>query len=325
MSWPGLAPSQMHNPTAYVVVEDVRELRDLVKVHQAELQQWRRRDALAATSLAICAVLGLFRGLRGGLDGCGVQIPIRVWAQVLGVSERMVAKAFVQLELAGLAWHRRRLVKHEWVDGNGIARQRADVHAVAYLSKLGMVRLSRRNEKQRRGLEARAVVKNGRSVRVLFAGGIVGKLLATLATKIRGIALRVTDAAERFTPTAVSETTSPASKQRQRSSPVGSAAGRGSHWPARARRKPGAEPPAAGTKGDRAKLFELWRRGQLTPESAWPDFWKKAHLPYRDRRGHHQERNEKSRRWLIRCAEELAIEFSRAELELLVAGGTIRR
>jgi 2'-5' RNA ligase len=83
-SWPGLPAAAMQNPTSYVVEGDLRDLpRDLVARHAAELLQWRRREALSPTALAICAVLSLFRGLRGGPDGCGVQAPLRAWALLL--------------------------------------------------------------------------------------------------------------------------------------------------------------------------------------------------------------------------------------------------
>ncbi len=316
MSWPGLKPHQMHNPSSYVVEGDLRDLGDdLVDRFAGELLQWRQRDGLSPTALAICAILGLFRGLRDGQDGCGVQAPIRAWAARLGRSTRMVNKAFEELAIAGLVWRRQRLVKVSWVDAGGVSRSQADVHAVAYLSKLGMVRLSRRYEKRRRGEIKRLVVKAGVESRVLVASGIVGKLLGTLKEKLRVIARRVAALPNRFRPTASHRDKEKRKTEAQRGSPVGNAVGPSSHRQTRASSNPGADPPVAGMGSGSAKLFEIWKRGDLTPATAWPDLWRPLKQLWVDQSGvPHFEPRTKKHWWLIREFEKLVRAFTKLEL-----------
>lgn len=305
---PGLQRHELHNPTAYVVDRDLSGVRGLVHLHGAELEQLRARDVrgeqLSKTSWAIVVLLSAFRGLRGGRDGCGLQLPIALWAAVLGVSERAVQYAFEQLKLHGVAWHRRRLVKVDWIDRNGVERERADVYGVAYLSQLGALRLAR----SLGGGTRQIVVRNGKSTRVLFAAGLVGKLLRTLSEKLRAIALRVTDASERFTPTAGSESLEDL-EQKKRGTPVGNhrAAPRATDRPPWA---PGPDSPAAGLSKEGIALYRLHLQGSLTPQIAWPDAW--AHA---DARG---------QQWLKREAERWIERFSARELRWRIRQGGAR-
>lgn len=184
---PGLPRARMCNPRSYVVSADLYELgRELVKSNAAELDRKAVRGELSPTAICIAAVLYVFRGLRGGRDGCGVQAALDgAWAHVLGRSRRQVAYAFAQLEEAGWVARRRRLVRHEWTDEAGHTWQRADTHGAAYLLPKGAVQL-----------QPAAWRKDGRRVVI----GVVGKLLKLAAQKLRVLARRVTDAVNRCTP-----------------------------------------------------------------------------------------------------------------------------
>jgi hypothetical protein len=306
---PGLKRHELHNPGAYVVDRDLAGIRGLVQTHGAELAQLRARDVrgeqLSKVSWAIVVLLSAFRGLRGGRDGCGLQLPIALWASILGVSERAVQYGFEQLRAHGVAWHRRRLVKVSWIDRNGVERERADVYGVAYLSQLGALRLSR----SLGGGTRQIVVRNGRQARALFAAGVVGKLLRTLSEKLRAIALRVTDAFERFTPTAGSESLEDL-EQKKRGKPVENRRGR----PPPRDRPPWAPPddsPAAGLEKEQLRLYRLHLKGELTPQIAWPDAW--AAAP-----------DDRARRYLCREAERAIEAFSARELRWRLARGELR-
>ena len=215
----------------------------------------------------------------------------------------MVSYAFAELAAAGLVWRRPRLVKVRWTDANGTTWQRADVHAVAYLSKLGAVRLSRRHE-QRRGETRRLVVTSAGEKRVLVAFGLVGKLLETAREKMRLLARRVATLQNDFRPTAVqrfrrNQTESKAAPHGGRFSSGALLSALGTPC------KAGPDPGAAG-KGDGQleRQRALFRRGRLTVENAWPDLWTKPPDTGRTRRHW----------WLIREFEKLVRELSRLEL-----------
>lgn len=265
-TWPGLPPERMQNPSVYVVESDLAELRGLVDEHRAELQQWRRRDGLSPTALVIRAVLSVFRGLRGGRDGCGGQVPMRAWSLITGRSERMCSYAFAELAAAGEAWRRPRLINHEWVDASGVPRKRADVHAVAYLSPLGAVRVTRRYEKKRRG--------ETRRKGVLRAAGLVGKLLKTLSQKLRLIAVRVAAMKIRFRPTALLRDRRFKTKDRRAALWGRAQLGRSSTSRPHTPEASAAGPPGAGMGGGLDEQLRLFRQKKLTVETAWPALWK---------------------------------------------------
>jgi hypothetical protein len=170
MTGPGLKPHQRCNPRSYVTGRDFRGWKTgLCQAHGGELRQWSRQDELSTTAAAILAFLSVFHGLRSGPEGCGVQMTLEGWSKLLGRSRRAVAYAFDQLDARGLVRRRRRLVKVDWVDDSGKARTRADVWGVAYLTKLGAVRIARRGETRR------LMVRAGRSERVLVCAGSCGK------------------------------------------------------------------------------------------------------------------------------------------------------
>lgn len=193
---PKLRPDQLSNPSTYVVDADVVKVRDLVDTHAGEFEQWRMRDEMTPTACGILAVLSVFRGLRGGVEGCGVQWSIWTWMAVLGRSERMVQYAFDELAALGYVSRYRRYVKVDpWTDAQGREHHHADIHAATYLTRLGAVRIERRGET--RDLKVRD--GSGHTL-VLRAAGVVGDLLKTLKPILRTVGRRVTDAANRCTP-----------------------------------------------------------------------------------------------------------------------------
>lgn len=333
---PGLLPHQLRRAHVHVIAEDLAELGravgirleavddkapGLVQRHLGQLLQWRLDDELSPTALAIVAVLSVYRGLRGGEKGCGVQAPIEAWAALLGRSVRMVSYAFAQLAERGFVVRHRRLVNVKWVHrwkahGKEHVRQheRADIYAVAYLSREGYQRIARRGELRR------AVLRDGKKKRVLFAAGILGGLLKTLSSNLKVIALRVAGVKERCTPSFGVETRE-ATERKTKEGPVGPPQD-GALPDGRERSKrSGAAPPDAGTgviglKPWQLELLELFNRGQLEPARAWPAQWKRAHQPFVDKTGHFQEFDRTSRKWLQRCAEEWIAFFSKRELEL---------
>jgi hypothetical protein len=292
LSGPGLKPEQRSNPTSYVTARDLRESPvDLVDTHAGELLQWRRRDELSPTALCIAGVLLVFRGLRGGRDGCGVQMNVDDWAELLGRSRRMVQYAFAQLELLGWVWRRRRFVKVDWEDEAGNKFKRADVWGVAYLSTKGAVQL------QRRGETKRLVSRRGATRRLLMHEGLVGSLMKAFSSEIRAIARRFADVPKHCAPS-LRTSSQKQEPGRMRSAPV--FPGRLASAKARTR---GPSPPNAAGGGEWGRervARELERlRGMLalTPAQAWPEAF---FAPTTDDRG---------RRWL-------ADEFERFRPEL---------
>lgn len=355
---PGLAPHQLRRQHVHVIPEDLAEITrlfekrssraedvagGLVERHIDELRKWRFDDELSPTALAIVAVLSVFRGLRGGERGCGIQAPVEAWAKLLGRSIRMVSYAFAELELRDWVKRHRRLVEvkwtHQWT-ANGVKKirvhERADIYAVAYLSTRACHQIRRRGEAKR--LE----VKDGKRRWVLYAAGIVGGLLRKLSGNLRVIARRVAEVRNRCTPSFGVETLRKA-KQDQR--PRGQAA--------RSERElhPGHDPPrplgasgashelgdlGAGMGVDPAyalELFGLWQRGDLTPKRAWPELWRAANQPYHDRgstlpgsngRVHFcskrcRDFDMDARKWLQRGAEKWIAHFSKLELQRRVS------
>lgn len=245
----------MFNLRSYVVGRDFRSWgRDLVERFRGELLQWRKADELSCTALMIAALLSIFRGMRGGLEGAAIQMHAEQWAELLGVSSRMVLKAFAQLEAHGWARRRRRLIKHEWNEGPK-HHQRADVHACAYLLPLGAVRILRRGQR---------------------AGELVRRLSAEHTGEIRVIAKRITDAPTRFRPFPVGKkdaSKEPLSSAREGARPIFRSA---TDPPAPSG---GPSPPGAVASGRygygrfAAELERLAALRALTPSQAWPDLW----------------------------------------------------
>lgn len=276
-SSPGLPRSSYCNPRSYVVSADLVELGAALKLqHRAELEQLRkqlRRRAvkLGPTALIIATVINAFRGARRGTSGCGVQAPLEAWARVTGSSRRQCAYAFKQLLRAGWVSRRRRLVRHEWTDSNGHTWQRADVHAAAYLHDAGAVALARVGHTRRAG----------KLVRV----GVVGRLLAAAAQKLRAVFLRVS-AAEFVArpPTEYSEAKALEPKKARRAlcAPL---TGPPSHGPPDVvGRQRSAERDRGGPQGGEVltaqQLLELG-----SAERAWPDDWAAG--------------DDRKRRWLL--------------------------
>lgn len=303
MSGPGLKPHQRCNPRSYVTERDFRSwATGLCRSHAGELRQWSRRDELSVTALAIVAVLSVFRGLRGGPDGCGVQMTLAGWAELLGRSRRAVAYAFDQLDGAGWVRRRRRLVKVDWIDDSGKARARADIWGVAYLTKLGAVRIARRGETKR------LVVKNGVSSRVLTCAGVVGSLLKTHRDEIRAIAPRVTDALRNCTPsTQWRKTLQLQPVEAGGALPVGSALS------LRATGPPSSSDAGSTADRDRraqwggsrfrAEIERLWAQRLLTAATAWPENWRTA-----DARGRAWLREQFDRDYRTELGRRLAAE-----------------
>jgi hypothetical protein len=187
----------MCNPAVYVVDSDVTAVEGLATRHAAELEQWSNRDELSPTACAVLVFLSMFRGLRGGDDGCGVQLSLATWSHVLGRSRRMVQYAFDELRDRGFILRHRRFVKLDdvWTDDKGRTHTEADVRSVVYLTKLGALRIERRGETRK------LKVKAGKGLmRVLTVSGAVGALLETLRPILKSISLRVTDAVSHCTP-----------------------------------------------------------------------------------------------------------------------------
>lgn len=217
---PKLTPEQLCNPCSYVVDADLAGVRGLALANAAELEQWRMRDELSPTACAIVALLLFFRGLRGGNEGCGLQVSLARWAQVLGKSRRMVCYALDELAARGFISRRRRWVRVEpWEAAprkgktSGHVYEKADVIYATYLTRYGAGRLERRGETR----ALRVITGHGRS-RVLSVCGVMARLAAEFGPKIRLIAARVTDAANRCTPTAVTNPNGYLSEQESKGS-----------------------------------------------------------------------------------------------------------
>lgn len=263
-SGPGLKLSQRCDSNVYVVGLDVLDQvpPGLMQRHAGELAQWRIRDELSPTALGIVAVLSLYRGLKAGPDGCGLQVSVEAWCTVLGRSRRQVCQAFDELKAAGWIKRFRRLVKVDWTDELGRRHQRADVHAVTYLTLYGFRRISRRGETRR------LVVRDGTERRSLEAAGVVGTLLVALSRKLTVLARRITDALKSRTPFSGWRAVKPFS-----------VAGGKSPRPVETSTGP---PPLAGDdalaleEGEPGQLRDRWRAGKLTAERAWPRAWRSA-------------------------------------------------
>jgi hypothetical protein len=291
MTRTGLELERYVNKSVYVVDEDLVGLEDVVDQHGAELAQWRVAEELGPCTLALCAVALYFRGLRGGRDGCGLQLSVAAWARVLGRSERAVQYAIrAGVERGFLAW-RHRFVPWAWVDDAGIRRQRVQVCSALYLTAYGARRLERRGETRRQW------VRWGSTRAGLVVVGVAEKLLATLRSKIRTIALRVTDAQERCTP---SFAATPREENLFRSVVRRLVGNAGPAPPAKVSpsgtASPGAllppnAPPSSsalpgGSEGGEVQsphhkaalelerqLADFWERRALTPATAWPELW----------------------------------------------------
>lgn len=279
---PGLPRAKMCNPRSYVVQADLAELgRELVPRNLSELEGRSRcygKGELSPTALCIAAVLSVFRGLRGGRDGCGVQAPLEAWARLCGRSRRQVAYAFAQLEAAGWVARRRRLVRHRWTDELGRTWERADVHGAAYLLPKGAARTA-----------PAAWRKAGRAEVI----GLVGKLLRTAGQKLRVLARRVTDALVRCTPS-FGEKRDKSFRTRQSGALQG--APRSTSPPGRRADEPPLRLPTLRRSGDEHR--EDQPRSAAGPQgkgaqALWPEAWERA-----DARG---------RQWLHRQAVELEL------------------
>lgn len=301
MSWPGLRRDQLHNPLAYVVEEDLRAFRGLKQRHAAELESWRRRDkkagrpALRPSTWVLMALAAPLRSLRPGVDGCGLQLAARAYGPIVGCTERGITQAFAQAIKQGLMERRPRDVAHQWQGKRRFAR--ADICSVLYLTPAGLARLEAVQGKARR-----LVIRVARNfTRVLPAYGLMWKLLEQLRGKFSLVAARLSPQKNHFRPTALKRYRKRSDKREERGSPVGNASARGSLWRKPASRVPGTGPPLAGMGDDRARLFELFRRGELTPANAWPDLWR----PLRK-----FEPRTRQHWWLIRLYKETIAEFS---------------
>jgi hypothetical protein len=205
----------MSNPAVYVVDSDVTAVEGLVTRHAAELDRWRLSDELSPTACAVLALLSMFRGLRSGPDGCGVQLSLATWSRVLGRSRRMVQYAFDELRERGFIRRHRRFVKLSdvWTDAKGRTHTEADVRYCVYLTSYGARRIERRGETR----AVKVVAGKGR-VRVLSVCGVVGALLETLRPILKLIGPRVTDPVRHCTP---SVRCRPGSAPDGRSAPTG--------------------------------------------------------------------------------------------------------
>jgi hypothetical protein len=302
MTGPGLKPHQRCNPRSYVTGRDFRGWKTgLCQAHGGELRQWSRQDELSTTAAAILAFLSVFHGLRSGPEGCGVQMTLEGWSKLLGRSRRAVAYAFDQLDARGLVRRRRRLVKVDWVDDSGKARTRADVWGVAYLTKLGAVRIARRGETRR------LMVRAGRSERVLVCAGVVGSLLKTHRDELRVMATRVTGRTEgtapppprwrkthHYNPSSVRAPVGPRCFHEPRVLPPQPRAALNAHRSRKASRE-----------GDRrsVELERLWSQKLLTAPTAWPDVWRTA-----DARGRQWLREQFERDYRHELGRRLAAE-----------------
>jgi hypothetical protein len=353
---PGLAPHQLRRHAVHVIPEDLAEITrlfalksgeaadvagGLVDRHIDELHKWRFDDELSPTALAIVAVLSVFRGLRGGERGCGIQAPVESWAKLLGRSVRMVSYAFAELDERDWVKRHRRLVEvkwtHRWV-AKGVEKirvhERADIYAVAYLSTKAMHQIRRRGETKKLEL------KDGKRRWVLYAAGIVGGLLRKLSGNLRTIARRVAEVRTRCTPSFGVETQRKAKQdQRQRGqAPLSARSVHPGHGttgpPGPDGRGHGAPPDGAGmgiSPVYELELLELFKSGALTPAVAWPELWRRANQPYHDRRStllgskihvcskSCRDFDMDARKWLQRSAEKFIAYFSKLELQRRVA------
>ncbi len=315
MSWPGLATWELHTPASYVVDRDLAELPDkLAQRYASELRQWRRRDRkrkvrrewLSPVEMALVAVHGLYRGLQGGGQlGTGIQCSAASWAERLGCAERAVTKAFARLKSLGLVERWRCLVAHQWQDGS-TERSHADAHGISYLTGAGVEWLAEHAGKVRRRVVLSTWEAGGRPAVVLIAGGIVGRLLETSREKLRRLALRLSPLSKRDRPEAENSNDKRKTEARRGAPQGGRASERSGSRRPRASSEPGAPAQGAGMGADRARLWQLFRQGQLTPRSAWPDLWGPALKKYQPRTKRHW--------WLIRECERLVERFTRLEL-----------
>lgn len=299
---PRLDPHQLWNPCTYVTDADLRALPGgLVDRHRAELEQWRLADELSPTALALVALLLPFRGLRHGLDGCGVQATVAELSRLTGRSERMVQYALDELQAGGWIRRRRRFVKVDWVDARGVEHAQADVVWATYLTLYGARRLERRGETRR----FRVVAGRGR-VQVLHACGVVGSLFEALTQILRTLARRCASIPDSCTPSFGEQQDQESSNTAVGNSSVESASRTGSQRatsPPSAADEPSAlrppPPPPSGRAGGLIRreanhaaaaafvaeeLERLWSRRALTPATAWPDLWRRA--------------DERQRKWL---------------------------
>lgn len=289
---PELEPIEMANPSVYIVDEDLGGVRDVVDRNYGEFRQWRMRDELSPTACAILAIHSIFRGLRGGRDGCGMQVSNACWVRVLGRSERQVNYAFAELRERGLVVRRARYVDRPdgWADGTRDRTgrlhlwKRAEVYSASYLTPLGARRIERRGETRRL-----TVTAGGHGLRrVLVAVGVVGNLLKQLAQRIRVIALRVTDAEKNC---------DPSSELNQRRTTYRSGdpelvENRGLEPPAMASAHTDARRRGISDGGsfhDRAatafnaEVERLWSKRLMTAATAYPDLWARADAERRRR------------------------------------------
>lgn len=287
---------------------------DLIGRNRAEFEQWRRRDrpekrgkteALTCVAWALMALHAPWRGLRGGKDGCLLQVPVRAFAARLGVSDRAVSYGFEQLGRLKLLHRKPRQVKHRWFDGK-TWHSRADVHSVSYLTVKGVLRLEARAGKTRRLVVGAAGAK-----RVLTAFGLVGNLLKGAAEKLAVIARRVAAST-----TSLQTNSFTAPKRNLNEGPTGSrCAERGSTCRPRTLRQGEKNSGGAGMGGDELRLRELWRRGQLFPDAAWPDWWRTLPklVAYYDKAGRPALGGHTAQHWWgIRECERLARKFQAA-------------
>lgn len=304
MSWPGLPTWKMHNPSTYVVERDLRELPDqLARRYASELQQWRRRDQkqkqrrrwLSPVQMAILAVHGLYRGLRAGELGCGLQVSAEGWARQLGCKPRAVTKAFARLKKLGLLERWRRLIPHQWKDGKA-ARTRADVHGISYLTAAGVKWLAEHAGKTRRLVVQSTWAPGGVRRRVVVAAGLVGKLLETLRSKLKRLALRLSPLAKQDRPEA--EDRDERLKTERRSAPRGRAVGSLDDRPPV---RLGAARAGMGAGFDRAelqRLRDLFNAGRLTPWDAWPDQWGPPLKKFQPRTSRHGWLETECEKWI---------------------------
>jgi hypothetical protein len=243
----------------------------------------------------VLALLQPFRGLRDGVDGCGLQLTLATWSRLLGRCRRMVQYAFDELAARGFIRRHRRYVARAWSEWRRdkktrelelVEHQTVDIPYAVYLTRYGARRLERRGETR----QLTVIAGQGR-VRVLRATGLVGNLLATLGQILKTLALRLSEPAETLHPSRYS-TGSSRSPIVSAAPPFGRKSVSGPHGPApptTAQPVPdsalhghlGGEGHRRAAQAWREQLDELWRRGAGSAAAAWPDLWSIAGDDYR--------------------------------------------
>ncbi len=186
-----------------------RGLRGLARQHEAELKQRERLLGVSATLIALCALCLGFHGLPGvaaqqrrRLWGRGLQLPLRFLSILLGRHPSTICDALNQgMELGLLERHafvrRVELVTHGRLStadvkrgkgqgGGREQRERINVHGVLYLTRSGAELLRDMGRIRAEGVEK--------------SGGVVGRLLTTLAPIFRAVAVRCASARKGPTP-----------------------------------------------------------------------------------------------------------------------------